>query len=157
MENTTDPVTRLANVAGSATTTAEMACIVHHIISGGGKIMTKNYLSAEALTTLLTNIRQNMETGDIEKCTRILVESVDALNQAQHEEIDRAYIGSLREKKRMTQIEDIRRMLDEMTAQQVQNVYKYTSDEYIEPNHEAVALEAIMQISKKRKAEKEIG
>ena len=40
--------------------------------------MTKNYLSAEALTTLLTNIRQNMETGDIEKCTRILVESVDA-------------------------------------------------------------------------------
>ena len=57
----------------------------------------------------------------------------------------------------MTQIEDIRRMLDEMTAQQVQNVYKYTSDEYIEPNHEAVALEAIMQISKKRKAEKEIG
>ena len=48
-------------------------------------------------------------------------------------------------------------MLGEMTAQQVQNVYKYTSDEYIEPNHEAVALEAIMQISKKRKAEKEIG
>ena len=116
--------------------------------------MTKNYLSAEALTTLLTNIRQNMETGDIEKCTRILVESVDALNQAQHEEIDRAYIGSLREKKRMTQIEDVRRMLGEMTAQQVQNVYKYTSDE---SNHEAVALEAIMQISKKRKAEKEIG
>ena len=74
--------------------------------------MTKNYLSAEALTTLLTNIRQNMETGDIEKCTRILVESVDALNQAQHEEIDRAYIGSLREKKRMTQIEDVRRMLE---------------------------------------------
>ena len=116
--------------------------------------MTKNYLSAEALTTLLTNIRQNMETGDIEKCTRILVESVDALNQAQHEEIDRAYIGSLREKKRVSQIGDIRRMLDEMTAQQVENVYRYTSDEYIEPNHEAEALEAILQISKKHKAEK---
>ena len=57
----------------------------------------------------------------------------------------------------MTQIEDIRRMLDEMTAQQVQNAYKYTSAEYIEPNYEALALEAIMQISKKRKAEKEIG
>lgn len=119
--------------------------------------MTKNYLSAEALTTLVTNIRQNIETGNIEKCTQLLVESIDALKQVQHEEIDRAYIGNLREKKRASQIEDIRRMLGEMTAQQVQNVHKYTSDEYIEPNHEAEALEAILQISKKHKAEKEIG
>ena len=119
--------------------------------------MTKKYLSEEALTMLLTDIRENIEAGDIEKCTRLLVESVDALNQPQHEEIDRAYIGSLREKKRMAQIEDIRRMLGKMTAQQVQNVYKYTSDEYIEPNHEAEALEAIMQISNKHKAEKETG
>ena len=67
----------------------------------------------------------------------------------QHEMIDRAYIGSLKEKKRTTQINDICRMLLGMTPQQVENVHKYTSDEYIEPNHEAEALEAILQISRK--------
>lgn len=116
--------------------------------------MGKKCISAEELALLLSKIRENMETGDIEKCTRLLIESVDALNQPQQKEIDRDYIGSLREKKRVSQIGDIRRMLDEMTAQQVENVYKYTSDEYIEPNHEAEALEAILQISKKHKAEK---
>lgn len=119
--------------------------------------MSKKSISAEALTLLLSRIRENMEKGDIEKCTRLLVESVEALEQAQQKEIDRAYIGSLREKKRMSQIEDIRRMLDEMTSQQVENVYKYTSDEFIEPNHEAEALEAVLQISRKHKAEKGIG
>ena len=126
--------------------------------------MGKKCISAEEHAVLLSKIRENMETGDIEKCTRLLIEnadalkllieSVDALNQPQQKEIDRDYIGSLREKKRVSQIGDIRRMLDEMTAQQVENVYKYTSDEYIEPNHEAEALEAILQISKKHKAEK---
>ena len=48
--------------------------------------------------------------------------------------IDKEYMGNLKEKRRISQIADID-----------------STDEYIEPNHEAEALEAIMQISRKYK------
>ena len=119
--------------------------------------MKKEYITAESLEVLLSDIRQNMESGNLEECTHLLIKSVDSLEQPQQaekgKEIDRAYIGNLREKKRTFQIKDVWRMLKEMTPQQVENVHKYVSDEYIEPNHEAEALEAILQISRKHKAE----
>lgn len=50
---------------------------------------------------------------------------------------------------RKNQIKDIQTMLNEMSDEQVNNVHVYTADEYREPNHEAVALEAIIQLSRK--------
>ena len=50
---------------------------------------------------------------------------------------------------RNDKITDIQSMLGRMSDEQVENVHTYTTDEYIEPNHEAVALEAVIQISRK--------
>ena len=55
--------------------------------------------------------------------------------------IDKEYMGNLKEKRRISQIADIDRMLAEMSHGQVENVHKYVTDEYIEPNHEAEALQ----------------
>ena len=110
--------------------------------------MQKDPASAEALSRLISEIRQNMEIGDLRKCTGLLIAYVSDLQSEQNGKIDRDYIGNLREKKRSTQVNDICRILLDMTPKQVENVHKYTSDEYIEPNHEAKALEVIMQISR---------
>ncbi len=56
---------------------------------------------------------------------------------------------------RKDKITDIHEMLDEMSDEQVENVHVYTADEYREPNHEAVALEAIIQLSRKYKKEEQ--
>ena len=67
------------------------------------------------------------------------------------------YIEKLKEKKRLSRIADIDRMLEEMSLKQIENVYKYAQDEYDEPNHEAEALKAIMQLSRREKGERWIG
>ena len=54
---------------------------------------------------------------------------------------------------RIDKITDIHEMLDEMSDEQVENVHVYTADEYKEPNHEAVALDAIIRLSRKYKKE----
>lgn len=56
---------------------------------------------------------------------------------------------------RKDKIINIHEMLDEMSDEQVENVHVYTADEYREPNHEAVALEAIIQLSRKYKKEEQ--
>ena len=56
---------------------------------------------------------------------------------------------------RKDKITDIHEMLDEMSDEQEENVHVYTADEYREPNHEAVALEAIIQLSRKYKKEEQ--
>ena len=67
--------------------------------------------------------------------------------------IDQAYRTSVKAKRRMTKIEDITSMLGKMSDEQLENVHKYTVDEYNEPNHEAEALEAIIQMSRKAESE----
>ena len=52
---------------------------------------------------------------------------------------------------RTDKIMDIHEMLDGMSDEQVENVHTYTSDEYKEANHEAVALDAIIRLSRKYK------
>ena len=63
--------------------------------------------------------------------------------------IDQAYRTCVKAKRRMTKIDDITSMISKMSDEQLENVHKYTVDEYNEPNHEAEALEAIIRISKK--------
>lgn len=50
---------------------------------------------------------------------------------------------------RIEKITSIQNMLGEMSDEQVDNVHVYTVDEYKEANHEAVALDAIIQLSRK--------
>lgn len=53
------------------------------------------------------------------------------------------------QKERSEKILDIGDMLSKMSDEQVDNVHIYTTDEYKEPNHEAVALDAIIKLSRK--------
>lgn len=50
---------------------------------------------------------------------------------------------------RSKKISDIQEMLGIMSEEQLENVFVYTEDELKEPNHEAVALNAIIQLSRK--------
>ena len=50
---------------------------------------------------------------------------------------------------RNTRIGEIASMVCQMNDEQLKNVHEYTEDELKEPNHEAVALDAVIQISKK--------
>jgi len=56
---------------------------------------------------------------------------------------------------RADKITDIHEMLDVMSDEQIENVHVYTSDEYKEANHEAVALDAIIRLSRKYKKEEQ--
>ena len=50
---------------------------------------------------------------------------------------------------REERITDIQGMLEKMSDIQVENVHVYAKDELEEPNHEAVALQVIMELSRK--------
>ena len=116
--------------------------------------MEREYIQAEQFTSLISDIYQKLSQGEITECRDMLDQMLtDAKEQESY--IDRTYIGNLKEKKRSTKIADINRMLAEMSLEQIDNVHKYTADEYDEPNHEAEALEAIINLSRKGKKEKQ--
>lgn len=54
-----------------------------------------------------------------------------------------------KEKCRQCKIADIDVMLNDMTEEQINNVHVYTADELQEPNHEAIALQAVIDLSRK--------
>ena len=108
------------------------------------KVM-KEYISTEELSEVIADLREKIATGKMEECDGLL-ERLLADGK-----IDKTYIDSLKEKKRNTRISDINRMLSEMSLRQLDNVRKYVSDEYDEPDHEAEALNAIIELSRKGK------
>lgn len=55
----------------------------------------------------------------------------------------------LTKQERKAKIGDIVEKVTQMSDEQLGNVHEYTSDEFEEPNHEAVALNAVIQLSKK--------
>lgn len=116
--------------------------------------MDKEYIQADQFTSLLLDIHQKLSQGEVSECQDMLNQILDDAKQKEIY-IDRTYIGNLKEKKRSTKISDINRMLSDMSLVQIDNVHKYTADEYDEPNHEAEALEAIINLSRKSKKEKQ--
>lgn len=112
--------------------------------------MEREYIQTDQFTSLLKDIIRKLSEGEVSECEDMLRQILDDTG-SQSSYIDRTYIGNLKEKKRSTKIEDINRMLQGMSLEQIENVRKYTSDEYDEPNHEAEALEAIIQLSRKGK------
>ena len=114
----------------------------------------KDYIKAEQFSALLADIHRKLDQGEITECKEMLGQMLED-TKGQEAYIDRTYIGNLKRKKRCSRIEDINRMLEKMSFEQIDNVHKYTSDEYVEPNHEAEALEVIMSLSRKGRTEKQ--
>jgi len=108
----------------------------------------KEFISTEELTSILTDIRQKIGKGEIAECDD-MVRQMLADMQTQGTDLTKEYLDGLMERKKSTKIEDINRLLAGMSISQLENVYKYTADEYDEPNHEAEALDAIIHLSQK--------
>ena len=58
-------------------------------------------------------------------------------------------MGVLTNQERKAKIGDIVEKVTQMSDEQLGNVHEYTSDEFKETNHEAVALNAVIQLSRK--------
>ena len=58
-------------------------------------------------------------------------------------------MGVLTKQERKAKIGDIVEKVTQMSDEQLGNVHEYTSDEFNVPNHEAVALNAVIQLSRK--------
>lgn len=66
--------------------------------------------------------------------------------------IDRDYVEQVNHRKKQARITEINHLLGNMNDQQLENVHTYALNEFAEPNHEAVALEAVMKASKENHA-----
>lgn len=58
-------------------------------------------------------------------------------------------MASLTKQERTAKIGEIVEKVTQMTDEQLGNVHEYTADEFEEPNHEAEALNAVIQLSRK--------
>lgn len=109
----------------------------------------KEYIQPEQFETLISDISQKLDHGAVAECRDMLEQMLSDVKK-QDRYIDRTYIGNINRKKRSSRIDEINRMLEKMSLAQIDNVHKYTTDEYDEPNHEAEALEAIMNLSRRK-------
>ena len=58
-------------------------------------------------------------------------------------------MASLTKQERTAKIGEIVEKVTQMTDEQLGNVHEYTADEFEEPTHEAEALNAVIQLSRK--------
>lgn len=108
----------------------------------------KEYITNSEFEILLEDIQDKLDHQKIEECRAMLTQIIDD-GKKQNRYIDRTYIGEVKARKRLNRISEINDMLLKMTNTQIENVHRYTVDEYDEPNHEAEALNAIMSLSRK--------
>ena len=120
----------------------------------GHSMMDKGYITDRELRILIEDLMRKIETGDL---TQVKTDLAQVLSDAQSGDryIDRTYISKIKDQRRLTKIAEITAMLNDMNNEQIDNVHVYVVNEHDEPNHEAVALEAIIKLSKEqRMAEK---
>ena len=115
----------------------------------GGIRKMKEYIQPGQFETLISDINQKLNHGAVAECMDMLEQMLSDVKEQEHY-IDRTYIGNVNRKKRSSRIDEINRMLENMSLEQIDNVHKYTTDEYDEPNHEAEALEAIINLSRRK-------
>lgn len=107
----------------------------------------KEYMSDEQLKVFVEDLLNKIENNDIAQVKCDLQQALsDATSENQY--IDRTYLSKVKDQRRLTQIAEITTMLTEMSNEQIDNVHVYVVNEYAEPNHEAVALDAIIKLSK---------
>lgn len=110
----------------------------------------EEYITVAEFQTVLEDIIYKLDNGDIEAVSSMLQTMIEDADKEEHF-IDRTYIGTVKAKKKKSRIEDITSMLERMSDKQVENVHRYTMDEFDEPNHEVEALDAIVCLSKRMK------
>lgn len=106
------------------------------------------YITENDLLTLLEDIDDKLQNNKVEEC-QIMLEQIMQDSKQQEKYIDRTYIGNVKARKRVNRIAEINEMLIKMSNEQIDNVHHYTIDEYDEPNHEAEALKAIVNLSRR--------
>ncbi len=113
-------------------------------------MMDKGYITDRELLILIEDLMYKIETGDL---TQVKTDLAQVLSDAQLGEryIDRTYISKVKDQRRLTKIAEITAMLNDMNNEQIDNVHVYVVNEHDEPNHEAVALEAIIKLSKEQR------
>ena len=113
-------------------------------------MLGKEYITDNELRTLVEDLMHKIENGDIDQVksdlTKVLSDS-----QTEDRYIDRTYISKVKDQRRLTKIAEITAMLNDMNNEQVDNVHVYVVNEYDEPNHEAIALDAIIKLSKEQR------
>ena len=110
----------------------------------------KEYITDSELKTLVEDLMSKIESGDIEQVKDDLHQVLsDAENRERY--IDRTYLSKVKDQRRLTKIAAITAILNEMNSDQVDNVYTYVVNERDEPNHEAVALDAIIKLSREQR------
>lgn len=113
-------------------------------------MMEKEYITDSELKILIEDLMCKIEKGDIEQVKSDL-NQVLSDSQSESKYIDRTYISKVKDHKRLTKIAEITTMLNDMNNEQIDNVHVYVVNEYNEPNHEAVALDAIIKLSKEQR------
>lgn len=111
------------------------------------EVAMEAYISEIEFQTLMEEVLEKLKNQQITECKQLL-EQVMKDAEENKKYIDRTYIGQVKSKKRLKKIAEITSMMEHMTSEQIDNVYRYTVDEFDEPNHEAEALEAIVRLSK---------
>lgn len=108
------------------------------------------YITGNELKILMQDLINKLNEGDIEQ-VKMDVNQVLSDTSSENRYIDHTYITKVRDQRRLTKIAEIASMLNEMSSEQVDNVHVYVVNEYNEPNHEAVALEAIIKLSREQR------
>ena len=111
------------------------------------EVAMEEYITDAEFQTLMEEILDKLKNNQITECQKLL-EQIMKDAEENEKYIDRTYIGQVKIKKRLTKISEITTMLEKMTSEQIDNVHCYTVNEFVEPNHEAEALEAIVRLSK---------
>ena len=111
--------------------------------------MSGEYISNQEFQTFLEDLIiriEDDEDSQIEPYLRQLLEECRSGEQY----IDRTYISRRKDQRRKTLITEITTLLQSMDDVQLENIRVYTVDEHAEPNHEAAALNAIIQLSREQ-------
>lgn len=112
------------------------------------EVNMKEYITDKELLILLRDIADKLENNELQECQSMIGQIIQDSRQ-EEKYIDRTYIGTVNARKRVNRIAEINEMLIKMSNEQIENVHHYTRDEFDEPNHEAEALNAIVNLSRK--------
>lgn len=110
----------------------------------------EDYITDNEFQTLLEDILYKLENNEADAVASMLQRIIEDVEKEERY-IDYTYIGEIKEKKKKTRIQEIMNTLENMSHNQIENVYRYAMDEFDEPNHEAEALEAIISLSRRYK------
>ena len=108
----------------------------------------KEYITDTEFIALMEDLQNKIKNENFRECKSMINQMIKDIKKKERY-IDRTYIGAIKERKRTNRISQINDMLKKMSNEQIDNVHRYTVDEYDEPNHEAEALKAIVNLSHK--------